>query len=717
MSLNRTIWQKKYKAPQDSTPEDTFRRVANFIADEPHEAEAFFKEMASLRFIPGGRILAYAGRGSEKATLSNCYVMGRIEDSMEGIMKALHESALTMKAGGGIGLDFSTLRPYGSEVRGTQSISSGPVSFMEMWNAMSRTISGVGDRKGAMIAVLRCDHPDIERFIHSKKDNRSDHPVLEKFNISVLITDEFMHAVLEDKPWDLVFDGKVYKTVKARELWRAIVENNWRVAEPGVLFYSNINSVNNLYYCEEITAPNPCGEEPMPPYGACTLGSINLTQFVVDPFKNPSVNWNSLEQTIRTAVRFLDLTVDKNYYPIDRQREVATSTRRIGLGVMGLGSMLAMMRLRYGSREALEFIDQLFAFIRNTAYQASVELAREKGPFPLFDRDKYLNSKFIQRLPDEIRHEIYKYGIRNSHLLTIAPTGSISQLAGNVSSGIEPIFNIRYFRRNYNETIEIEDYSYSVFKSLYGEVERLPEYFVTAHDLSWKEHVETMAHIQHYVDSAISKTINVPKDTSVQELNDVYVYAWRSGLKGCTIYREGSLDEEILSKTVKKTYTKVRPYKLEALSYKVKPPESRHAYYINFSHETVDGRKRPVEMFINTKDTTLDEWTRALGRVISAVFRNVDDPTFLVDELRQIYGTSGYFSSHRRKFVPSLIAEFGEVMKDYFTEIGLMEPEVPVELYDINGKNLSRCVHCGQNAAIYEEGCLKCLACGYNKCG
>lgn len=724
--INTTIWEKKYKAPEDTTPEDTFRRVANFIADSSEEAHAFFEEMKNLRFIPGGRILAYAGRGSEKATLSNCFVMGRIEDSMEGIMRALNESALTMKAGGGIGLDFSTLRPYGAEVKGTQSVSSGPVSFMEMWNSMSRTISGVGDRKGAMIAVLRCDHPDIERFINAKRDNSMDHPVLEKFNISVLVTDAFMRAVIDNRAWDLLFNGEVYKTVKARDLWQAIVKSNWRTAEPGVLFYDNINNLNNLYYCEEITASNPCGELPMPPYGACTLGSINLTAFVNDPFGNPAIDWDTLSMTVKRAVRFLDLTVDKNYYPVPEQERVARATRRIGLGVMGLGSMLAMMKLRYGGSEALDLVENLFAFIRESAYGASANLAREKGSFPLFDRERYLGGKYIESLSLYVRKQISEHGMRNSHILTVAPTGSISQLIGNVSSGIEPIFHIRYYRKNYGQAIEVEDYAYRIYRELRGDTEEIPDYFVTAHDLSWKEHIDTMAVIQRYVDSAISKTINVPKDTTVDQLQDVYIHAWRSGLKGCTIYREGSLDEEILSMDRKeKSSIKhfERPYSLEGKTYKVRLPENRHAYYLTFTHRREDGKNRPVELFINSKDPLVEEWVKALGRLTSAVFRNVQDPTFLADEFREIMGKSGFWSSQRRKYVPSLIAEFGEVMRDYFAEIGLIDPEVPIELYSEestgkdNGDKLAYCRVCGQYAAIFEEGCLKCLACGYNKCG
>jgi len=728
--MDNKIWQKKYKREGESSPEQSFMRVARAVSKgNEHIMNTFYREMGSEKFIPGGRILAYAGAGNRKATLSNCFVMGKIEDSMEGIMKALQESAITMKAGGGIGMNYSTLRPYGSKVNGTSSISSGPVSFMEMWNSMSRTISGVGERKGAMIAVLNADHPDIMQFINAKSNNTFENQVLEKFNISIGITDAFMDAVEKDDDWELVF-GEIRRTVKARELWETIVKNAWAKAEPGVLFLDNINRLNNLWYCEKIDTCNPCGEQPLPPYGACTLGSINLVRFIKDPFgKSPKVNVDTLIKTVQAAVRFLDNTIDVNYYPLSEQKTEAEGKRRIGLGVMGLGSALAMLKVRYGSSESMSVIEEIFTTIRNTAYETSIELAKEKGPFPIFDREKYIQGEFIKRLPEDIQNSIREHGIRNSHLLTIAPTGSIAQLAGNVSSGVEPIFALEYTRRNYNEDLLVEDYAWKLYKELECPDGEKPEYFVTAHELSWIEHLKVMAICQEYVDSSISKTINVPKNTTVEDLYEVYKHAWRIGLKGCTIYREGSLDVEILKKKEETPLPQQvhinlssRPYKLEGRTYKVKPPESRHAYYLTFTHLVNSKKVKPFELFINTKNPFVEEWVKALGRVISAVFRNVDDPTFLVDELKEIMGKSGFWSSQRRKFIPSLIAEFGDVMRDYFEEIGIVDPEVPIEAYDGNGNcnnntHLAYCQACGQQAAVFEEGCLKCLACGYNKCG
>ncbi len=745
--FNLDIWEKKYRFQDETSPEDTFRRVAGAVATNPEEEEEFFSQMINARFIPGGRILAYAGTNNPKATLANCYVMGDVEDSMEGIMQSLRESALTLKAGGGIGLNFSTLRPEGEMVHGTMSSASGPVSFMEMWNSMSRTISGVNKRKGAMIAILNIDHPDIIKFIQAKANNNPDNPVLEKFNISIGITDDFMNAVINNDTWNLKFNGVVHKTMDAQELMMLIVENAWKKAEPGAIFLDTINRKNNLWYCENISAPNPCGELPLPPFGACMLGAVNLAAFVKDPFgDNPDFDWSTFEKTVQTAVRFLDNTIDVCYFPLEKQREVALSRRRVGLGVMGLGSALSMLKVVYGSEESHRWIDRIFSFLRDTAYLTSVELAKEKGAFPLFDKEKYLNGNFIQSLPEHIRDSIAKYGIRNSHLLTIAPTGSISQFTNYVSSGVEPIFCLQYTRKNpeYNQELLVQEFAWKLYKELKDrdikDDKTKPEFFITAHELTWKEHLDVMARCQKYIDSAISKTVNLPNSISKDELKDVFIYAWKLGLKGCTIYREGSLDE-ILKATTEKHAQKTqvnklplgkdykRPYLLPGYTYKVKVPDSKHAYYITFTYEPKS--KRPIEMFINTKDPMVSEWTAALGRVLSAIFRNVENPDFVIEDLKDVMGRSGFFSSHRRKFVPSLIAEFGEVVKDFFVEIGLLEAEPPVEIYsDIenelketdkfnnNGnKQLAYCPHCGNFAGIFEEGCFKCLSCGYNKCG
>lgn len=744
MAINNVIWEKKYKFEADNMPADTFRRVAKAMAHTPEQEEEFFYEMDSLRFLPGGRILAVSGTGIERATASNCYVLPSPVDSMSGIMDALKEGALTMKSGGGIGINFSSLRPYNAPVIGTGSVSSGPVSFMDQWNSMSRTISGVGARKGAMIAIMDVSHPDIEKFIKAKSGNSAITPILEKFNISVGISEAFMEAVKKNAEWPLTFNGTAYGSINASDLFNMVIENNHKKAEPGVLFLDTINKANSLSYAEKIEATNPCGEQALPSYGACTLGALNLTQFIKNAFTGESLfDWGAFKIAIRNGVRFLDSTVDNNYYPLPQQEQEAKNKRRIGLGIMGLGSALAMVCAKYGSDEGNTTVALIMRVLRDEAFRASIELAKEKGAFPLFNAKKYLARGFAKALPEDIRADIKKYGIRNSHLLTIAPTGSIAQLAGNVSGGLEPIFCVEFKRRNYGEVSVVRDYAYALYVEKFGEPLSIPEYFVSAHDLTPQQHIEVMSICQKYIDASISKTINLPKETTVEEMKNIYMQAWELGLKGCTTYREGSLDDEILSRAstpdgqaqtepapqvVKERFR--RPDVLSGKTYKVKPPDQKHAYYLTFTYYVAsNGRNHAYEFFINTKDPSAEEWTTLITRITSAVFRNVDDPTFLVDEFRDIKSLqTGFWSAVRHKWVPSLAAEFGERMKEFFTEIGLMEPDVPIESYEAeanghaaeqNGEvqKLAYCKVCGQYGGVFEEGCFKCLSCGYNKCG
>lgn len=740
MQLNENIWRKKYKYAEDETPEDTFRRVARAAAKDDLAWEGlFFEEMNSLRFIPGGRILAAAGANKPKATLSNCFVMPPVPDDMSGIMDALKDGALTMQAGGGIGINFSQLRPHGALVGGTGSIASGPLDFMHMWNSMSINISGVGDRKGAMIAVLNCDHPDILKFISSKARNTKEHKVLEKFNISVGVTEEFIQAVKDDKEWELKHGEKVYEIVRARVVWDAIMENAHHKAEPGILFLSRINQMNNLWYVEKLDSTNPCGEQPLAPYGSCNLGAINLAEFVKDQFtEKAAFDFDAFNKTVQIGVRFLDDILDVNYYPLTPQHDDAMKKRKVGLGIMGLGSALAMLKIRYGTDESVEIVRQIMSTMRDTAYTYSVELAKEKGAFPLLDVEKYLDGQFLASLPDRIKGEIRKHGIRNANLLTVAPTGSIAQLAGNISSGVEPIYCLDFDRTNYGEDISIKDPIFQMYCETVEDVEAAdaPDYFVDAHALTPEEHLKVMAECQRHIDSSISKTINMPKDISVKEMEHVYLLAYDLGCKGCTVYRDKSMDEEILKKKETGTQPPVksfpsRPYKLEGPTFKVKVPDAKHAYYLTFTHILDEnGRKQPYEMFIRTKDPNSEEWTKALGRLISAVFRSSDNATFVAEELQDVLGHSGFFSSHRHKFVPSLVAEFGNVIADYFTDIGLMEAEVPIEVYaaELNGGSsekqrkvpqLAYCRKCGKHSVIFQEGCMKCInpSCLDSRCG
>ena len=447
------IWDMKYRfkdadgTPRDVTVEDSWRRIARDLAQvekAPEKwEEAFYEALEDFKFLPAGRITAGAGT-ARRVTLFNCFVMGTVPDSMAGIFDMLKEAAVTMQQGGGIGYDFSTIRPRGADVLGVSADASGPLSFMDVWDAMCRTIMSAGSRRGAMMATMRCDHPDVEDFIAAKSDPAR----LRMFNMSVLITDPFMDAVKADASWDLQFNGKVYRTVQARDLWNRIMKATYEFAEPGVIFIDRINEANNLSYCETIAATNPCGEQPLPPYGACLLGSINMARMVSDPFgDNPQLDVEALNKLVATAVRMMDNVVDVSKFPLDEQQAEAKAKRRIGLGVTGLADALLMVGLRYGSDAAAEQTEAWLKAIARAAYLASVDLAKEKGAFPLFEADAYLASGTMQQMDEDVRDAIAENGIRNALLTSIAPTGTISLYAGNVSSGIEPVFAYAYTRK------------------------------------------------------------------------------------------------------------------------------------------------------------------------------------------------------------------------------------------------------------------------------
>ena len=551
------IWDMKYRfkeadgTPIDVTVEDSWRRIARDLAkveDNPSDWEdRFYAALEDFKFLPAGRITAGAGT-ARSVTLFNCFVMGTIPDSMGGIFEMLKEAALTMQQGGGIGHDFSTIRPKGAGVKGVAADASGPLSFMDVWDAMCRTIMSAGSRRGAMMATMRCDHPDIEDFITAKSDAAR----LRMFNVSVLVTDPFMEAVKADGSWDLQFDGTVYKTVQARDLWNAIMRATYDYAEPGVIFIDRINAANNLNYCETIAATNPCGEQPLPPYGACLLGSINLARLVADPFgEAAALDEDQLVELVGTAVRMMDNVVDASRFPLEAQAREAAAKRRIGLGVTGLADALLMVGLRYGSDEAARQTERWLHAIARAAYLGSVQLAREKGAFPLFDAEGYLASGTMQAMDADVRAEIAEHGIRNALLTSIAPTGTISLYAGNVSSGIEPVFAYAYTRKVLQKDgsrteEEVVDYAVQMWRDKMGDAP-LPDHFVNAQTLAPIDHVRMQAAAQKWVDSSISKTINCPEDIGFDDFKDVYMAAWDQGCKGCTTYRPNAVTGSVLS--------------------------------------------------------------------------------------------------------------------------------------------------------------------------
>jgi len=1025
------IWDMKYrfkrpdKTPVDKTVEDSWRRVAKALAEaEPEEIRAaqeerFYKALEGFRYLPAGRITAGAGTG-RNVTLFNCFVMGTVPDSMEGIFDMLKEAALTMQQGGGIGYDFSTIRPKGAEVKGVGSDASGPLSFMDVWDAMCGTIMSAGSRRGAMMATMRCDHPEIEAFIVAKRDPAR----LRKFNLSVLVSDALMEAVKAGSDWDLTWKGQVMRTIPARDLWNKIMESTYDFAEPGVIFIDRINQRNPLAYVEQIAATNPCvpagtpiltrtgwreidtvvgspveiwngsewslvtprvtghdqpmvrvslsngrsltcttahrfltqdgsrvdaaklrpgqallshdwpvvhsgapvegayaqgmraggaevevrvakkalisagsdepdteegligliggalpdsfvpgadwdvasrlewvgglidasaevtgqgavirsrdagflgaiqlllntlgasatispdgslligtsalsaltglgmptlrdlpegapthgsgavrvvsvepladeadvvycftedrrhagcfdgvltgqcGEQPLPPYGACLLGSINLARLIANPFADDArMDEAEMEELVATAVRMMDNVVDVSRFPLPQQLAEAKAKRRIGLGVTGVADALLMLRLTYGTEEAAAQAEAWQRKIQHAAYRASVELAKEKGPFPLFDADKYLASPTIQDLDQDLQDAIREHGIRNALLTSIAPTGTISLYAGNVSSGIEPVFAYSYKRKitlddGSKAEEEVVDYAVQMYRDMFGVTDDadLPEYFVSAQTLKPLDHVRMQAAAQKWVDSSISKTVNVPVDIPFDEFKEVYEEAYRSGCKGCTTYRPNAITGSVLSvepaaseapapEQTEVTGPMPRDAVLEGRTYKIKWPGATHAYYMTVNDAVDDaGVRRPFEVFVNTQNTHDADMLAALTRMISAVFRRGGPVGFVAEELSQIVNPQGGHWVEGR-YVPSLVSLIGLKLTEHMAAIGFQAPaakkaapasEAPVP--DLRPAKRSRpgCDTPDACDLVMESGCEKCISCGWSKCG
>ena len=792
--VSEHVWNTKYRFKntegklEDQSVADTWARIAMAAASNEPDAQAgwsdkFERAMSDFSFLPAGRIIAGAGTARD-VTLFNCFVMGRIEDDLGSIFDNVKEAARTMQLGGGIGHDFSTLRPKGALVKSIGADASGPISFMDVWDAMCRTIMSAGARRGAMMGTMRCDHPDIEDFIAAKADPKR----LRNFNMSVLVTDPFMAAVDKDDDWQLIFNGNVWRTIKARDLWEKIMQATYDYAEPGVIFIDRINTTNNLSYCEQIHCTNPCGEQPLPPYGACLLGSINLARLVKQPFEaGAAIDTGWLEQLVTTAIRFLDNIIDVSNYPLPQQQKEAKAKRRIGLGVTGLADALAMCGERYGTDTSAKLAADWLRTIQNAAYLGSAELAAEKGEFPLYDADEFLKRPNVQRLDDNVRDAIAEHGIRNGCLTSIAPTGTISLLAGNVSSGIEPIFSTRYTRRilqrdGSHRTEVVEDYAVALYRKLHGDNTSLPGTFVTASDLTPSEHLRMQAALQPYVDSSISKTINCPEGIAFDEFKSVYIEAYRQGLKGCTTFRPNAITGSVLSETdettqqapidptasqkdlpksikaqpdisvastaqtkgfpsndvVQLTEPLQRDPSLPGYTYKLKWPGSPDALYVTVNDIIQDGRRRPFEIFINTKNLEHYAWTVALTRMISAVFRRGGDVSFVVEELKAIFDPQGGRWMDG-KYVPSLLAAIGNVIENHMIATGfLRQPDdvaassefvtmensaSPSQMTSTAGPaptppQLGRtCPKCGHQALTRQEGCWICRDCGYSHCG
>lgn len=784
--LDRYSLKDEKGAPVEETPDQMWKRVAWGIAqvekgkNRKNWKDIFYHAMEDFKFVPGGRVLAGAGTGYA-VTYYNCFVIPSPPDSRDGILDNLKAMIEIMARGGGVGVNISSLRPRGTRVKKVNGFSSGPCNWAEMYSlATHDIIQQGGSRRGALMLMLWDWHPDIEEFITVKKDLSR----INGANLSVCASDKFMDAVKKDKDWDLVFpdiddpeydqkwDGiiehwkglgkkvKVYKTVKARYLWNLICEAAWRSAEPGLVFMERYNKWYNNYYWNTINCVNPCGEEGLPNWGVCNLASLNLSTFVKD-YSVDKPGWfdyESLAQHARIAVRFQDNVVDSDQYVYPEIEEMQKNgERRIGLGTLGLADALIKMHLRYGSEEALPVVDKIYKTIRDSAYDESVDIAREKGPFPKINIKKHLEGYFIKQLPLSIRKKMAKYGVRNSVLLQAAPTGTTSLLSG-ASSGIEPVYEFEYYHTGRLGKQLVYHSLYGDWKKAHpttasGQVQERPDYFVSANDLTPEDHVKIQAIVQKYVDASISKTVNAPNSHTVEDVKKLYMLAYESGCKGITYMREGSrqgvlvrVESPANGQTVLQVPLVVpnpvvrRPERLEGVTYKIETPVGRAFITINN-----DEKKEPFELFITIGKSGSDvsAMTEALGRMISLNLRLAVGLTprerirHIIAHLSGIGGARSVgFGENRVRSLPDGVAKvlarhFGfkvnGLVEDKEVTVaanghvngeqkeGGEEPTAHEELHALTNL-FDICPECGAGSLAYEEGCKKCYSCGYSEC-
>ncbi|HDQ14454.1 MAG TPA: adenosylcobalamin-dependent ribonucleoside-diphosphate reductase [Sediminispirochaeta sp.] len=750
--------------PLETDPAQMIARVARGIAEEePEEVREMWRErfqwlMEDWKFVPGGRILTGAGT-EQKLTYYNCYVIPSPKDSRGGIMDTLTHMTEIMSRGGGVGINLSSLRPHHAYVKGVNGRSSGSVSWGGLYSFVTGLIEQGGSRRGALMLILDVWHPDVLEFVNSKREADR----ISNANISVAITDEFMKAVKEDGMWELRFPdtsdpdydgnwngdlqaweqagGKVitYRRVKAREIWTNIIESAWASAEPGIFFSDRYNAMSNSYYYAKINCTNPCGEQGLPPWGVCNLGAVNLAKCV----KDGEVDWETLGQVVRYAVRMLDDVIDNTPYFFEENRTQQTSERRIGLGTMGLAEMMIRLKIRYGSKESEEFLDRLYKFIAVESYLASSEYAEEKGSFDYFDADKYLESGFMKGMPEEVRSAVREKGIRNVTLLTQAPTGTTGTMVGT-STGIEPYYFWEWERRgrmgSHTERVDV----YEQWRREHGD-EALPDYFVTAMDLSPEEHVRVQGAIQRWVDSSISKTSNMPKHYSVEQAKELYELMYDLGCKGGTIYRDGSREEQVLNlKKEEKLQEETEPAQMvEPVKFRVRPTVLHGITYrkhtpIGTAYITVnsDGAhmNEPFEIFINVAKVGSDVAADAegLGRLISLILR-MPSPLSpeeraenVIAQLRSIgSGRQRGFGKNRVMSLPDAVAQAIEEHIGRDHQENYDYPVLPDEDEENEKKQFSLsfnepaadiCPVCGNATFMFIEGCKKCHSCGHSEC-
>ncbi|NKB67062.1 MAG: adenosylcobalamin-dependent ribonucleoside-diphosphate reductase [Candidatus Latescibacteria bacterium] len=730
------VLRNKYLAPGESGPLQMWDRIARAMAsveqNEQYWYDRFFSLLMDFKFIPGGRVMHGAGReeAKRKPTLSNCYVIPIEEDSLNGIYRCLSESAMVYRTGGGVGTDLSILRPKGAPVNATVDQSPGCTAFMNLLSESTNAVSQAG-RRGALMLTLQVDHPDIEDFITIKNDaNRTK---VQYANISVLITHEFMQAVLDDTDFDLKWNGEIYRTVNARELWNKIIVNAHASAEPGIIFWDTMKEFHNVEYANPLTSTNPCGEQPLASYTACNLGNLNLLQFIRD---DGTVNLEDLAECACVATRFLDDVIEYNMpnHAFDKIEQSVSSDRRVGLGVTGLADALVLMKLRYDSDEALEAVEQMMETICHSAYETSVELAREKGAFPLFDWDGISQSKFIQNLPEELQGKIAESGLRNSTLITMPPVGTGSIVA-QTASGIEPIFCTSYNRRVKQADGEsFRDYKvyHPLVKQLFGSDEDLPEYIVTAHDIDPFFRVKMQGVIQQYTDSSISSTINLPEDITVETVADIYITAYKEGLKGVTVYREGS--REGILQTDDAADKTDSPEEIGEHGYR---PRQRPAVTRGVTERIRTG-EGSIYVTINEDEQGLCEVFSAIGkaggnaaaqseaisRLISLSLRSGIDPLEVIRSLKGISGPNPVWENG--ELILSTPDAIGKAIERYLQRrVGESESSAtPGELdtapppppsSDNGPKSTVTCPECG-SSVTHESNCLSCKHCGWSKC-
>ena len=732
--LGKSVLEMKYLAPGEKHPWHLWKRQAKALSSvektkklqEKWEA-LFFDALENFKFVPGGRIMHGAGREDITTTLNNCYVVGIKTDSIKSIYDCVIQEAMTYKYGGGCGHDLSILRPGGDEILGTGGNSCGPVGFMNLFSENTNTIAQHG-RRGANMQTLRVDHPDIEKFIEIKT---GDVDMVKYSNISVLLTDEFMKAVQDDTDFNLQWGGKVYTTVKAKDLWMKIIEHAHSSAEPGLLFWDTMTKYHNAEYCSPLVSTNPCAEQPLPDGGCCNLGALNLERFVDN---DGNFDFDGFKETTAVGARFLDNVIDYNLerHALEEQKQNAMNDRRVGLGILGLGDMLVKMGIKYDSDEALETINKIMEIHRNTAYETSAELAKEKGQFPNFDWDGYSQSLFVQDLPKELQEKIKNHGVRNCTLTTVAPTGS-GAIVARVTSGIEPIFATSYQRKvKKNDSLGKEFDTFTVYhpvvKEMFGTDENLPEYVVTAHNVDPYFRVKMQGEVQKYIDSSISSTVNLAEETTVDTVADIYMTAYKADLKGITVYREGSREgilitneksseDEPQTEAQEKKSARMRPTTTSGQTRRMRTGDG--TLYITVNED--ENGLCEVFTTIGKAGGTVAAQTEAISRLISLSLRSGVDPNSIISQLKGISGPNPTWEDGQ--LILSTPDAIGRALESFVDGEAVPESSKKKAQFEIAEDTSTSpntqgmyCKECDGHGIVDEGGCLICKDCGWSKC-